>query len=366
MKFFLLYISFFFLKSVYALSFYQIETLIQSGNVEQAITALEKYEGHEVGRVRLEALIELKRKNYSKAIALFKLALTKTDQPHNLFTGLMQSLYSSKAYAEVIEFYNQRPKSLNSPSWTLIAAASYQGLSSNSKANELYQEGLKAYPHFSPLIRQYWSFLIDLNLFNVVYNDVTRDLDRFELEDLLYLGALYKQKKQLEKAIYLLELAQLKSPNHANVLAELAHGYYLQGDLHTASRLYTRAARLNLNYSYQAAETYIKLKQFTHARYFNQFVIEENKKVRQMFSIFVSEGNHYKILSLLPALKKINIYGEPQVQYALAFTHFKLGEFKKMESLLGKIESSKLDEKIRQLRQQAQFCRSEGNWKCHV
>ncbi len=251
-----------------------------------------------------------------------------------------------------------------SGSFMLRARANWR-LERRAEAWKALADGEAAYPQMFEFARQRVYYLIDLQLYREAVEQGLAYLERSEagVEDYVALGEALRRSGQLGKAKEILEIAQLIDPGDRRVLLALAR-VYLDDDFPLiAARLMERAAIREPRYVVEAAELYRRAGKLQRALYLNAQMMDQKAKVRQRVGLLL-QAEHYETAAGMAArLSRLNLLQDEDLRYAMAYAHFKIGDFSEAENYLAGLTRADLFQNANQLRKAMAECGEDG-WQC--
>jgi tetratricopeptide (TPR) repeat protein len=225
--------------------------------------------------------------------------------------------------------------------------------------------GQKAFPGQPEFSRIKLFYLIDLGLFQEVSRVGSTYLSRKNAtaDDYAAVGEGLRRSKQLTKARDVLEAAQLRFPDDEKIRVLLAHTYLDAGRPLIAAMLFEEAARREPKYALEAAELYLKAGRLERALFNNARVLDPVAKAKQRLGILLKQESFHLVAGMAPHLSRLGLLADQNVRYALAYAHFKAGEFEEAERHLKPVTEPRLFESAMQLRKAMATCREAG-WEC--
>ena len=91
---------------------------------------------------------------------------------------------------------------------------------------------------------------------------------------------------------------------------------------------------------------------------------DENKELRQRVGIYLGKGRYDLVTLLSPRLAKSGVLSDQEMRYALAYSFYATGDFKKAEWHLNQISQENLFSKALEIKKTMAECR-ETPWVCH-
>ncbi|MCJ8277338.1 MAG: hypothetical protein MJK18_10895, partial [Bdellovibrionales bacterium] len=123
------------------------------------------------------------------------------------------------------------------------------------------------------------------------------------------------------------------------------------------------AARVNTDLAFEASELLRQVGKSYRSRYLNFQTLDPKKRLKQKLSLYLEEDNYHSLKLMIPQLRQHQLLEDEELRYAVAYSLFRTGDFKKSESYLRMIERDDLFEKSLKLRDEISKCKSE-TWAC--
>lgn len=285
-------------------------------------------------------------------------------QKEELRSFIAQSNFALKRYSTAIK--SLRSKVDPTEKDILILSSSYWESGKRNKASEILNQGLKSYPLSSRLIKQNAIYLADQKLLYYLYSESIKNLENKNKEYLLFVSSLLLRHNERKLSKKILEAYLLKNPNDDEVMSELAYIYYSENKYLIAQDLYLRATNLNSKHALKATEILIKTNSLSRAKYYNSFVKDQKKKVKQKFTIELKLNNYSEASHLEPELNRQGLLSDDSIIYALAYSAIKIGRLDKIDDYIKKIKDPDIFRKALKLKEWSKECSSEGLWKCVI
>lgn len=307
-------------------------------------------------------------KNLSKpSVSDSILIQNQNEYKKSIETFMAQSYFALKKYESAISILNYQ-NDRNEKSY-LILSSSYWELNKKDQAFVIINSALKKYPRSASLIKQKAIYFSEIGLLHELYleaNLLLKDKNNFDENYFLFLINLLKIKNEILLAQKNLEEAILIYPNNANLTSELAYLYYSQNKVYPAKELYLKAAQIDKKFSHQAAEVLLKNNELVLAKYYNSFIADQKKKIKQLFAIEIKMSNFEEAYFLKDELNRQGLLNDESLVYALAYCAIKVGQIEDSSKLLNQIKSPEMFKKALKLKDWSSECLSEGSWKCVI
>lgn len=346
--------------------------LIKDGHHERAAAVLdevdEKQEGLDLVRFHtLRGVVRLQLKLYTQARESFQKAVKAGQTEKAVHLYLAQAYYGEKDFANVVAQLDLAgAEGKKSVTLYQMRAQAHWELKQHDRSIAALSEGAKKFPEDSELLRVKLFRLVELGLYQEALQLGRSFLsrDKVTVDDYLAIGQALRQGKQFKDARSILQIARLKYPESIDATLQLAHTYIDDGQPLTAAMLYEDAARLEPKHTLETAELYKQAGRLDRALFVNAQVTDQKAKMKQRLSILLEQERFEQISAMQDRLSRLGLLSDQNIRYALAYSEFKIGNFKASESHLKQIQDANLYEASLQLRKAMEDCKSAG-WECY-
>jgi hypothetical protein len=323
-----------------------------------------------------KGMIFFEAKRYDKALVNYESAYQKikflykneeNDLKNSIITFMAQAHYALKNYARAISALNEQKQ--RSEKSYLILSSSYWALDKKNRALTTLNSAISKFPRSSQLIKQKAIYYSEFGLLHEIYLeslDLIANKTLFDQSYYLFLVSLLKQKIEINLAQKSLENAVIIHSQKADLISELAYIYYAQNKTLPAKDLYLKAATLDLKYAYAAAEVLLKNNDLSSAKYFNSLVLDQKKKIKQLFAIEIKMANFEEAYFLKDELNRQGLLADESLLYALAYCSVKVGKIEQSRLFLDQIKNPDIFKKALKLKDWSKDCLEEGAWKCLI
>ena len=346
--------------------------LIRDGNIERALIELKvvDLQDEDTDFVRfytLKALAYMKKSDYEKAIVNFKVAVTKGQKDPIIAIYIAQSHFNLGQFQKALDVFNKAGTVANSkPQFFSLQAQCHWNLKSYANAFAMLDSGIKVFPKYTAFLKQKFFYYTELKLFEqsmeIASEFISKDLDSQKAYQII--GSALTQAKELDRAIKIVQEGKLVYPGNSDIAVMLAHLYIKKGHIQAASDLFEQASILDSKYIKEASELYRRAKKLYRSLYYNQQIKDQKEKYKQRLAILLEFGDFEMAAAMETAMKRIDLIKDEDIRYALAFTLFQTGQYKKAESHLSKLTRSDLFNKGLELRKSIQTCK-QSPWECY-
>ena len=349
--------------------------LVRDGEYERAATALAEVdpaaEGTDLVRYHtLDGLIALSGtpSRPADAIEAFQAAIAAGQTESSIYLFLAQAQFGLERYADALATLDL-PQVADSfaqlPSIDLMRAQANWLLGRHQQAFAALAAGQRKFPANTQFLRRQVFFLMELGLYQEAAAQGREYLSRSEgkVGDYVAIGAALRRSRQLDEAVAFLEAARLKFPADERVVKVLASTYLdLQRPLAAAEITY-RAALENPALMVEAAELFRRAGQPARALMLNARIDDQSAKLKQRLGILVELERYPEVAAMERDLIRTGLGPDQELRYALAYAHFKLGDFDAVERNLQVLTRPELFRKATELRRIMADCEQE-RWKC--
>jgi len=315
----------------------------------------------------LRGTLYLKRALYTQARDAFEQSVLAGQLNPAIHIYLAQTHFELGDFAKAIEALDRAPElARESPGPSLMRAEAHWKLKQHDRALHVLDEGGARFPEFPKLFQLKIGYLIELGL----YQEVVRVGDSFlsrpnvQALDFIAIAEGLRRSKQLNEARLIMEHAHLRFPTEMEVGLALASVYHdLERPL-VSAMLYENAARSDPKYNFEAAELYKDSGRLSRALSLNARILDPQKKLKQRLSILLQMERYEMVAGMEPSLSRAGLIKDESIRYALAYGHFKNGDFESAEQHLKRLSSPAIFEKATALRKAMATCREAG-WACY-
>lgn len=350
--------------------------MLRDGNIDRALSALEQADtgAEDFDRVRYHSLrgmaymrsnqAELAREQFQSAVTAGKAIGQPVDAV--IYVYLAQISYQLEDYRGALDALDAAGTELQQlPSVYHMRAQSHWLLDEPVEALATLDLAAQLFPQDDSFLRRKVFYLVDMGLFQqaVVLGRAYLESGAGKLEDYLAFGNALRSSGQLDEAATLLENAQLRYPESAQVRKVLAHVYIDKGQLNAAADVLYQAALLQPEFMGEAAELYRRAGQYHRALALNSQLADQPEKFRQRLALYLQMESYEQAAAMEVPLRRVGLLQEEDLRYAIAYAQFKVGDFAAAEEQLSQLTRPDLFRKAAELRRSIADC-STDSWKC--
>jgi len=315
----------------------------------------------------LSGLVANKQGKYKEAIKNFQAAIKAGQKDKSIYLMLAQNYYKLKNYDACAQAISDAGTLGESKAELFsMKAECYFKTKHLDKSLETLSKGIKKFTTYSRFYKQRFYYLMSVKLYRAAVEDANRyfkTAKKMDAKSYIAFATALRKAGERDRAIEMMEKANLLYPDNVKVTILLAHLYIDKEMLQAAAELFDEASIEDKKYNAESAEMYRRAKNFTEALYKNSILTDEDAKLKQRIAIYLEFGQYERIVAMADALKRNRILKNEDLRYALAYAYFKVGEYDKSESQLKKLTRSDLFRQATELRKSMQKCKNSP-WEC--
>lgn len=337
--------------------------LIKNKNYARANSVLlEIKDPHEVIPEKywaLKGLVELKQKRFQESLNAFNMAEKEGLKSADLYLGKAQSYLGLKEYKSGLDILNKFSALLESEMlfYQLKASLAFEAGLGELAWLSLHQ-GMKKFPKELPLIKQKWFYLVQNNLLEVSFQSAKDLVDLYDVSalDVARMGQLYRQKGDSQKAIFFGEIARLKDPKDEEIIKDLARSYLKKENYTAAAQLFTNLSQHDPKFLSEASELWRKAGYPMYAENLALEIRDPVKKIKQNLTLALLSEDFNRMAGLGKEANRTDLKTDQDIQYALAYANFMIGDFKEASQHLLTIQRPDLFKKAVALKEVMDSC----------
>jgi Flp pilus assembly protein TadD len=345
--------------------------MLRDGNTERALVALDQVdqsaENFDASRYySLRGITFMRSGKPEPAREQFNAAIAGGQVDTVVYVYLAQINYQLEDYRGTLAALDAAgPELQRLPSVYHMRAQSYWLLDQPIEALATLDLGHELFPQDDSFLRRTVFYLVDMGLFQqaVVLSSQYLEGSDGKLEDYIAIGNAMRSSGELGEAAILLENAQLRYPDSAQVKKVLAHVYIDRGQLNSAADVLYQAALLEPALMTEAAELYRRAGQYHRALALNSQLADQPEKFRQRLALYLQMGSYEQAAAMETPLRRVGLLQEEDLRYAIAYAYFKIGDFTAAEVQLAELTRPDLFRKAAELRRSINDCATD-RWKC--
>lgn len=345
--------------------------MLKDNNIERAETALShvdlQEEGLDLQRFHIiNGLLQVRKGENQAAIDAFVAAkrLGSVDSVINVY--LAQSAFALEQYQLVIKSLDGAGESIGRiPSVYHMRAQAHWLLEQQETAIAVMDQASLIFPTDASFPRRKIFYLIELGLNSTAAELGLEYLEKYQADasDYVGIGNALRSSGNLILALRFLERAKLKFPGNPEVAKTLAATYIADQSYHAAAQIVHQLALVDNSLVSEAAELYRRAGQKHMALMLNGLVEDQQQKLKQRLGLLIELENYELAAEMQQDIKRVRIDSDENIQYAMAYALFKVGEYDQAESYLARITDSQLFQKAVEIRKIMADCADE-TWRC--
>mgnify|MGYP001044960436 CR=1 FL=1 len=346
--------------------------LIGDGNYDRArqVLAGVDLDNPELDRIRyhtLSGLVALNLGELAMAVEDFRAAIDAGQDEPVVWLYLAQAYYGQEMFVETLYALERAgPEATRLPSVFLIRSQSHWQLQEYGQAWQVLAEGRQLFPdRAGDFARRQVFVLVEQGLYQEAADQGRRFLagQGAGPEDALAIGNALHQSSQYDEAALILEQARLAHPEKVDLSRLLAHTYLSSDRVLGAAEVLRQAAVHDPRLLGESAELYRRAGWLMAALTLNAGIIDQDQKLKQRLAILVELKRFEQAAAMEPDLIRTGLLEDEDIRYALAYAHFKTGDFASAEAQLSLLERDDLFRKAIELRRVMEQC-ADQPWFC--
>ena len=315
----------------------------------------------------LQGLIALNLDEYPRAVAAFESAIETGQQAPVVYLYLAQAHFGAEAYAATLAALDAAGEATTAlPSVFLIRAQALWSLDRLDEAWAVLNRGQVTFPdRRDDFARRQIFWLVERGLYQAALALAQDVLARSsgDVSDALAIGNALIQAGQSAEASALLEEAMLLAPDDATVAKLLAQSYLVQDMPLAAAEVLRRGAYHSPDLLVEAAELFRQVGRLNEALLLNGQALDQPKKLKQRLAILIGLSRFEQAAAMENDLKRVGLFDDEDIRYALAYAHFKAGDYPASRAQLIFLESPENFRKATELRRVMDEC-ADQPWLC--
>ncbi len=345
--------------------------MLKDNNIEKAETALSQVdldeEAIDVQRFHvINGLLQVRKGENQAAIDAFTAAkkLGTVDSVINVY--LAQSAFALEQYQLTIDSLNSAGDAISRiPSVYHMRGQSHWLMKEHEMALAVMDQASLIFEDDASFPRRKIFYLIELGLNSSAASLGLVYLEKYQADatDYVGIGNALRSSGNTVLALRFLERAKLKFPYNADVAKTLAATYIGDQSYHAAAQIVHQLALVDNSLLSEAAELYRRAGQKHMALMLNGLVENQEQKLKQRLGILIELENYDQAAQMQQDIKRVRIDHDENIQYAMAYALFKVGEYDQAESYLARITDSQLFQKAVEIRKIMADCGTE-TWRC--
>ena len=315
----------------------------------------------------LSGLVALNLEEYPRAVVEFEQAIEAGQDAPIVYLYLAQAHFGGENYAATLTALDQAGEDTTRiPSVFLIRSQALWSLERFDEAWAVLNQGRAQFPdRVNDFARRQVFLLVEQGLYQAALS-LAQDLlgqTSGDVSDALAIGNALIQADQASEAAALLEEAMLTAPEDATVAKLLAQSYLVQDMPLAAAQVLRQGAYYNPDLLIESAELFRQTGRLNEALTLNGQAIDQPKKLKQRLAILIGLSRFDQAAAMEDDLKRVQLLDDEDIRYALAYAHFKTGDYAAAEAQLFFLESPENFRKATELRRVMGEC-EQNPWLC--
>lgn len=311
-------------------------------------------------------MVALEQQQPETAAQAFGAAIAAGQSDPMIHLYRAQALFGLERYADALAALDAAGEDVSSISGAWLMRAHAQWLLGRQQAalDTLSQAGAR-FPGNTQFQRRQVFYLVEAGLYQQAA-ELGRDyLARADgkAADYAAIGTALRQAKSYDEALRFLESAALRFPGDGAITRALAQTWLARGDVLAAAEVLGRQAEREPVLLPEAAELFRRAGQRVRALSLNARIADPAKKLKQRVGLLVELRRYDQVAAMEAALYRAGLLADEDVRYALAYAHYRGGDFAAAETHLTALKRPELFRKATELRRLMQDC-ADARWTC--
>ncbi len=345
--------------------------MIKEGDYIKAAEAIKKVDqkDEKIDKKRyytLSGLISLNRELYKKSIAEFESAIAAGQKNEILYVYLAQAYMGLEKYSRVLSMLDKAAELKKTmPGVWLLRSQAHWLNNEKHLAWSVLGKAETLFPNEKTFMRNKIFYAIELGLFQqaVALGQKYIKQHNASVIDYVSLADALRRSGKPQNALIFLELARLRFPQEKNIYLAMAHTYMDLQNVYAAAMILEEGGKYNNALFKDSAELYKQVNDTQRALFNNSKILKQKEKLRQRMALQLQNENFDQVLAMENELLRVRLLDDDTFLYAIAYAHFKLGDYVFAEAFLEKITDAKVFRKAAELRKLMAGCANE-KWLC--
>ena len=345
--------------------------LVRDGEYDRAEDAIAKadpaLEGVDLPKYHtVRGMIALERQRPADAVEAFSAAVAAGEVDPLIHLLRAQALFGLERYEDALSALDTAGEAVLplSGAW-LLRAHAYWMTGQRQACFETLSAATERFPGNTGFLRRQVFYLIDAGLYqeaSVLGREYLRRAEG-KAEDYVALGTALRRSKSYDEALRFLEAARLKFPEDGNIARVLAQTWLESGKPLAAAEVMAVQAEREPALFAEAAELFRRAGHPARALQLNARVMDSGRKLKQRLGLLVELQHFDEVAGMEAALLRAGLMGDEDVRYALAYAHFKGGDYAAAERHLQALTRPELFRRATELRRLMTDC-AGAPWQC--
>lgn len=345
------------------------QILIKDGHYNRAEKTLDKLNEKEVENLALfyslQGMLFLHKDQYEKSLKKFNKSLAQGLKEKEIYLYMAESYLKLGQLSEAqstleklgLEDKQKLPYHLvkaeifwlqgaRQETWQILISAQSKGLSLNV------------------INKKKFYYLIKEGLYQSAFSIAFVMIENQDLFlDVLAMASQLRVHKQYKLSLKLLQHLKILRPGHETVALEMAQNYLALKNPFSAALILEQAAHINPSLAYEAVEILRQVGKNYRARFLSLLITDPSLRLKQQLALYLAEDDYFSLTFMVPQLQRYKMLEDQKIRYAVAYSFFKTGHFKKSANYLSTIDQDGLFEKSIELKKEIINCQQE-KWAC--
>ncbi|MGE4131146.1 MAG: tetratricopeptide repeat protein [Bdellovibrionales bacterium] len=299
-----------------------VAALVRDGKLKMAEDELAKYKAPSERRSEVTGRLQFAKGEMKKAITAFQ--AMKPSPLRALY--LARSHYALKDLgAAHTQFQLSQQEWTNLESDVIARAACSFFAKESDAALAALENGYKKFHSFA-LAREKVALLLELGLAKTALEYSLALPTEPSVTESLALADLFYQRGEATAALQILEWTRLRYPEDVETQVSLAKAYFDRGSLRSTAEAFERAAILDGQYAYHAAEIQRQVGNPQRARFWIPQIREAKDQLRSKIALNVDLSQYTQMAALDAVVSTSPLIEDEEVRYALGYSLARLGQ----------------------------------------
>jgi len=345
--------------------------LMRDGEADRAAEALARADVNAEGVDLIKyhtvrGLIALDKQQLEIAVEAFDAAVAAGQTEPLIHLYRAQAYFGLERYPEAIAALDSAGSEVEgvTGAWLLRAHAQWMQNQRQAALDTLSEAGNR-FPGNTSFLRRQVFYLVEAGLYSEAAELGRTYLATAEPKAVDYaaIGSALRRSKSFDEALRFLEAARLKFPGDGSIARALAQTWLESGKPLAAAEVMAEQAEREPELLVEAAELFRRAGQTTRALNLNARVGDSERKLKQRVGLLVAGRRYAEVTGMEGALRRAGLYADEDLRYALAYSWYRLGNFREVEGHLQALTRPELFRKATELRRLMQEC-AETSWAC--
>lgn len=314
----------------------------------------------------LNGLISLNHELFEASINEFESAIAAGQTNKILYVYLAQAYMGLEKYSTVLSMLDKTAElDKTMPGIWLLRSQAHWLNNEKHLAWTVLGQAQRLFPDEKTFMRNKIFYAIELGLFQQAVALGQKYIKQHDASviDYVSLGDALRRSGKPQNALTFLELARLNFPEEKNIYLAMAHAYMDMENVYAAAMILEEGGKYDNALFKDSAELYKQVNDTQRALFNNSKILKQKEKLRQRMALQLQNENFDQVLAMEDELLRVRLLDDDTFLYAIAYAHFKLGDYLLAEASLEKITDARVFRKAAELRKLMAGCANE-KWLC--